>query len=168
MWSSGMWRCINPGLTDVSEERIVSIFRVDKSASGEPASGGGCKRSSKKSVNSGSTQHHIPEDDILQAINWLIYFNIAKLNPDKGLYILKYFSTCSQQYFRNKEAAQSLGTRVWQSSTGFPQRWAPSSYVRFVVEKVTLEQVSSEYFVFPCLSLFHQIIHLHKHLGQVQ
>jgi hypothetical protein len=28
--SSGMWRCVEPGLTDVSEERIASIFRVEK------------------------------------------------------------------------------------------------------------------------------------------
>jgi hypothetical protein len=35
MSSSGMWRCVDPGLTDVSEERITSIFRAEKSASGE-------------------------------------------------------------------------------------------------------------------------------------
>jgi hypothetical protein len=52
MSSSGMLRGVDPELTDVSEERIASIFRVEKSASGEPASAGG----------------HIPEDDILQGI----------------------------------------------------------------------------------------------------
>jgi hypothetical protein len=36
MSSSGMWRCVDPQLTDVSEERIPSIFKVEKSASGEP------------------------------------------------------------------------------------------------------------------------------------
>jgi hypothetical protein len=35
-----MWRCADPGLTDVSEERIASILRAEKSASGEPASSG--------------------------------------------------------------------------------------------------------------------------------
>jgi hypothetical protein len=45
MASSGMWRCVDPGLTDVSEEHIASIFRVEKSASGEPASAGGCRLS---------------------------------------------------------------------------------------------------------------------------
>jgi hypothetical protein len=30
-----MWRCVELGLTDVSEERIASIFRVEWSASGE-------------------------------------------------------------------------------------------------------------------------------------
>jgi hypothetical protein len=36
--SSGMWRRVDIVLTDVSEERIASIFRVEeKSASEEPA-----------------------------------------------------------------------------------------------------------------------------------
>jgi hypothetical protein len=35
---SGMWRLVDPvKLSDVSEERIASIFRVEKSASKEPA-----------------------------------------------------------------------------------------------------------------------------------
>jgi hypothetical protein len=34
--SSGMWRCVDLALTDVSEELIASIFRVEKSANGEP------------------------------------------------------------------------------------------------------------------------------------
>jgi hypothetical protein len=37
-----MWRCVDLALTDVSEERIPSIFRAEKSASWEPASAGGC------------------------------------------------------------------------------------------------------------------------------
>jgi hypothetical protein len=37
MSSSGMWRCVDIVLTDVSEERIASILRVEKSTSGEPA-----------------------------------------------------------------------------------------------------------------------------------
>jgi hypothetical protein len=40
--------------------------------------------------------------------------------------------------------------------------------VGFVVEKVALGQVFSEYFGFPCQSLFHQILHLRNHPGQVQ
>jgi hypothetical protein len=38
-----VWRCVDLALTDVSEERIASIFRIEKSASGEPASAGGCR-----------------------------------------------------------------------------------------------------------------------------
>jgi hypothetical protein len=41
MSSSGMWRCVDLASTDVSEERITSIFRPENSASGEPAWAGG-------------------------------------------------------------------------------------------------------------------------------
>jgi hypothetical protein len=69
-----MWRCVCLVLTDVSEERIASIFRVEKSPSEELAWAGGCRlllkmeaiRSSEMSVNTRPTQCHIPEDDILQ------------------------------------------------------------------------------------------------------
>jgi hypothetical protein len=40
--------------------------------------------------------------------------------------------------------------------------------VSFVVDKVALGQVFSEYFGFPCQSSFHQILHHHNHPGQVQ
>jgi hypothetical protein len=32
--SSGMWRCVDPGLTDVSEKLIASIFRVENLLAG--------------------------------------------------------------------------------------------------------------------------------------
>jgi hypothetical protein len=38
----------------------------------------------------------------------------------------------------------------------------------FVVDKVALGQVFSEYFDFPCQSLFHQILNPHNHPGQLQ
>jgi hypothetical protein len=50
-------------------------------------------------------------------------------------------------------------------------RWLPTAaarvrsraeYVEFVVEKVALGQVFSEYFGFPCQS-FHQFLHHHNH-----
>jgi hypothetical protein len=49
---SGMWRCVDLALTDVSEERIASIFRVEKSASGEPAWAGGCRQSHQSEITS--------------------------------------------------------------------------------------------------------------------
>jgi hypothetical protein len=53
----------------------------------------------------------------------------------------------------------------------FPQRrpgFDPGSgQVWFVVDKVTLGQVFSEYFGFPCQSSFHQLLHNHPHLSSV-
>jgi hypothetical protein len=37
--------------------------------------------------------------------------------------------------------------------------------VGFVVDKVALAQIFSEYFRFPCQSSFHQTIHNHSHLS---
>jgi hypothetical protein len=51
-------------------------------------------------------------------------------------------------------------------------RWLPTAVVRvrvraehvgFVVDKVALGQVFSEYFVFPYQSSFHQFLHHHNH-----
>jgi hypothetical protein len=36
--------------------------------------------------------------------------------------------------------------------------------VRFVVDKVALGQVFSEYIGFPCQFLFHQMLYIHHHL----
>jgi hypothetical protein len=54
-----MWRRVDLVWTHVSEERIASIFRVEKSASEEPEWAGGCSHTR-------SARRHIPEDDILQ------------------------------------------------------------------------------------------------------
>jgi hypothetical protein len=40
-----------------------------------------------------------------------------------------------------------------------------SGHVGFVVDKVALGQVFSEYFGFPCQSLFHKLLHNHPHLS---
>jgi hypothetical protein len=40
--------------------------------------------------------------------------------------------------------------------------------VGFVVDRVALGQVFSEYFGFLCQSSFHQILHPHNQLGQEQ
>jgi hypothetical protein len=49
-------------------------------------------------------------------------------------------------------AAARVRARVWQ--------------VEFVVDKVALGQVFSEYFDIPCQSSFHQILHPHNRPGQ--
>jgi hypothetical protein len=45
---------------------------------------------------------------------------------------------------------------------------AQAEHVRFVVGKVSLGQVFSEYFDFPCHLSFHQIVHHHNHPGLAQ
>jgi hypothetical protein len=40
------------------------------------------------------------------------------------------------------------------------------SHVGFVVDKVALRQIFSEYFGFPCQSSIHQFLHNHHHLVQ--
>jgi hypothetical protein len=56
-------------------------------------------------------------------------------------------------------------------------RWLPTLAVRvrvreehvgFVMDKVALGQVFSEYFGFPCQSSFHQFLQHHNHLGFAQ
>jgi hypothetical protein len=89
MASSGMWHRLDLVWTDVSEERIAFFFRVEISASEEQAWASGCRlqppahavsshadistltmkaiRSSETSVQTRSTQSHIPEDGILHS-----------------------------------------------------------------------------------------------------
>jgi hypothetical protein len=86
---------------------------------------------------------------------------------------LKFYVKYILKYLRDKlwifsKAAPELKRLV----AGFPPRRPGlkpgSGQVGFVVDKVALGQVSSEYFGFPCLSSFHQILHHHNHPGQVQ
>jgi hypothetical protein len=62
-----MWRSVDIVLTDVSEERIASIFRVEgktrKSANEETVRTGAYIL---MLVNTTSTRYHIPEDCFLQ------------------------------------------------------------------------------------------------------
>jgi hypothetical protein len=51
---------------------------------------------------------------------------------------------------------------------GFTPQRPGSGQVGFVVVKVAVGQVFSEYFGFPCQSLFHQILHHHNHPVQVE
>jgi hypothetical protein len=44
---------------------------------------------------------------------------------------------------------------------GFPTRRPRSGHVEFVVDKVALGQVFSEYFGFPCQFTFHRLLHTH-------
>jgi hypothetical protein len=86
--SSGMWRRVDlVDWTDVSEERIASIFRVEKSASEEPAWAGGCRLLDLHSATSQKTAffivtavktsqilHHITGHPVfvLASIDWVM------------------------------------------------------------------------------------------------
>jgi hypothetical protein len=48
---------------------------------------------------------------------------------------------------------------------GFPPRRPGSGHVGFVVDKVALVKVFSEYFGFPCQFSFHQLLHNHHQLS---
>jgi hypothetical protein len=60
----------------------------------------------------------------------------------------------------------------WLLTMGYTDRGGPvrvrAEHVGFVVEKVALGQVFSEYFGFPCQSSFHQILHHHNQPGLAQ
>jgi hypothetical protein len=65
-----MWRSVHLVWTDVSEERITYIFRVEKSANEKPAWAGACRpcvnwRFGGTSVHIRYIRHHNPEDGIL-------------------------------------------------------------------------------------------------------
>jgi hypothetical protein len=64
-----MWRRVEIVLTDVSEERITSIFRIEdkKKSTSKPAEQvQQVIHSSETSVNTNSAWRHIPEDGFLQ------------------------------------------------------------------------------------------------------
>jgi hypothetical protein len=43
--------------------------------------------------------------------------------------------------------------------------WCPSGYMEFVVDRMPMGQVFSEYFSFPCQFSFHRLLHTHNHLS---
>jgi hypothetical protein len=120
MPSSGMWRHIDLVWTDVSEERIAFIFRVDKSICEEPTWAGGSDCSHlltlfprsrifllsrwKRSVYTRSTWRPIPEDGILHS------HGRENLKSYKGNF------TSFQGHFTSHIAFQSLCARVLQTA----------------------------------------------------
>jgi hypothetical protein len=116
MPSSGMWRCADVVWTDVSEEPVAPIFRVENSASEEPAWASGCSlqladfstlkmeaiRSSETSVHTRSTWRHIPENGVLhrnvivsifyltKSIEMISASWLAILNEAEEFYLVEY------------------------------------------------------------------------------
>jgi hypothetical protein len=75
--------------------------------------------------------------------------------------------------FEVRQGKRQLGSAIVQAVS----RWLPtaaawfkpeSGQVVFVVNKMALGQLFSEYFCFPCQSSFHQIFHHHNHPGKKQ
>jgi hypothetical protein len=76
---------------------------------------------------------------------------------------------------KRRKTSLTSWLRTWHNNyfqhmrliAGFPPRRpgfkTGSSHVGFVVDKVALGQVLSEYFGFPCQSSFHQVLHNHHH-----
>jgi hypothetical protein len=100
--------------TDVSEERIASIFRVEESASEEPAWAGNSRLSSETSVHfTVSTRRHIQEDGILNS------HRCVNLKAYKVGY-----RTCNSADVYTEIAGSSLCWVIGSSGWGFS--WFPS------------------------------------------
>jgi hypothetical protein len=82
-------------------------------------------------------------------------WNWSRIKKNSGHYIL---------YFH----LFSVGRAIAQAVSRWPRVEPGSGQVGFVMDKVALGQVFSEYFGFPCQSSFHQILHHHNHPGQLQ
>jgi hypothetical protein len=89
-----------------------------------------------------------------------------------GLYWQLIFSFISLKCDIHISTSRRAGRAVAQGVI----RWLTTAAARvrfraacgFVVDKAALGQVFSEYFCFPCKSLFHQFLHHHNHPGLAQ
>jgi hypothetical protein len=112
-----MWHRVDLVWTDISEERIASIFRVEKFGSEEPAWAGVCSlqppahsgssfadfstlkmeaiRSSETSIHTRSTRHHILVDGLLQDTSNTTFttWNSAQLFQEN--YLISSVAVCS-------------------------------------------------------------------------
>jgi hypothetical protein len=85
-------------------------------------------------------------------------------------------STSSSSSFADNQCKLHLGG-IGRAIAQAVSRWLPtpatrirarSDHVGFVAHKMPIGQIFSEYFGFPCLSSFHQILRPHKQPEQVQ
>jgi hypothetical protein len=109
MSSSGMWRCVDLVLTDVSEERIATIFRVEKSASEEPAWAGGHPNVTLpygkcKSNISGSIYHQI-----------ICSFTEQENRTHNSRYLKEYNAYANRSMVRAREKLQKLDVLIFTS-----------------------------------------------------
>jgi hypothetical protein len=80
--------------------------------------------------------------------------------PFSFSFVMGYFMTGVEWAMRAMLRRLVAGFPPWRP--GFEPR---SGHVGFVVGKVALGQVFSEYFDFPCQFLFHRLLHIHHHLS---
>jgi hypothetical protein len=132
MPSSGLWRHVDFVWTDVSEESIGTIFRVEKIASEEPAWPGGCItkmeaiRSSETSVHTKSTRHHNPKDGSLDSHS---YKNFKSSLIMLGEYLHKLLNALITEVAQRWMVAWLLN---W---TGFWSKWFCYKEARVCEEK---------------------------------
>jgi hypothetical protein len=84
--------------------------------------------------------------------------------------IVRGFAQFFQKYWDSNLNQTMAVPYLKRLDAGFPPRrsgFASGQHVGFVVDKVALGQVFSEYFGFPCQS-FHQFLHHHNHPGLAQ
>jgi hypothetical protein len=104
MPSSGMWRRVDLVWTDVSEERIVSIFRVEISANQEPAWAGGCRLQSTLLMQSLS-------GPIENTASSIVVF-AASLHSNGSYLIVAYVFVAAEMYLPSSYLAMGLHVTI--------------------------------------------------------
>jgi hypothetical protein len=89
-------------------------------------------------------------------------FPVAWTTSTEGLL----FTLCNGTGFKFGRAIAQAANRRLSTATGLVR--ARVRHMGFVVNKVALGQVFSEYFGFPCNFSFHLLLHSHLHPGLVQ
>jgi hypothetical protein len=78
-------------------------------------------------------------------------------------------STCMTRQISAVQVLQFAMPQIRQLVVGFPPLRPGfehgSGHVGFVVDRVALRQVFSDYFGFPCQFVFHRLLHNHHHLS---
>jgi hypothetical protein len=99
-------------------------------------------------------------EELLKKLKIIAFLNFARIMSSDKVRPVDKFRGLSQPPPSGRAIAQTVS------------RWLPTAAARvqvgFAVDKVELGQVFSEYFGFPYLFSFHQILHHHNHPGQVQ
>jgi hypothetical protein len=125
------------------------------------------KECRNKIVNGRSTTLHM--------LPGILFLSLPVVKHVATNWLLAWLLSNALHNIRQKKAANYLSFSIISSVTSpLPPRRPVfahgSGQVGFVVDKMSLGQVFSEYFGFPCQFSFHQLLHNHPHLssGAVQ